>query len=102
MSAFIAVLVLIGGGYAVMQGQLTLGELVAFQSLAASFAAPVTGLAGFGAELQQLRQVPAGRRHEQHPPLPVVRTGERGLIEGIELARWHRHTGRHRHDSERT
>ena len=55
ISTFIVVLVLIGGGYAVMQGQLTLGELVAFQSLAASFAAPVTGLAGFGAELQQLR-----------------------------------------------
>ncbi|MFK7941648.1 MAG: NHLP family bacteriocin export ABC transporter peptidase/permease/ATPase subunit [Paracoccaceae bacterium] len=55
VSTFIAVLVLIGGGYAVMQGEMSLGELVAFQSLAASFAAPVTGLAGFGAELQQLR-----------------------------------------------
>ncbi|MGD1924286.1 MAG: NHLP family bacteriocin export ABC transporter peptidase/permease/ATPase subunit [Paracoccaceae bacterium] len=55
ISTLIAVLVLIGGGYAVMLGQLTLGELVAFQSLSASFAAPVAGLAGFGAELQQLR-----------------------------------------------
>ncbi|MEM1300593.1 MAG: NHLP family bacteriocin export ABC transporter peptidase/permease/ATPase subunit [Pseudomonadota bacterium] len=55
ISAFITVLVLIGGGYAVMRGELTLGELVAFQSLAASFAAPVVGLAGFGAELQQVR-----------------------------------------------
>ena len=55
ISTLIAVAVLIGGGWAVMQGQLTLGELVAFQSLAASFAAPVAGLAGFGAEMQQLR-----------------------------------------------
>ena len=55
ISTAIAVTVLIFGGYAVMQGELTLGELVAFQSLAASFAGPVVGLAGFGAELQQLR-----------------------------------------------
>lgn len=55
VSTLISVLVLIGGGYAVMQGDLTLGELVALQSLAASFAAPVTGLAGFGAELQEVR-----------------------------------------------
>jgi NHLM bacteriocin system ABC transporter peptidase/ATP-binding protein len=55
ISSLIAVLVLIGGGYAVIKGQLTLGELVAFQSLAASFSAPVAGLAGFGAEMQQLR-----------------------------------------------
>ncbi|MEM7743404.1 MAG: NHLP family bacteriocin export ABC transporter peptidase/permease/ATPase subunit [Pseudomonadota bacterium] len=55
LSALIAVTVLIWGGWAVMQGDLTLGELVALQSLAASFAAPVAGLAGFGAELQQLR-----------------------------------------------
>ncbi|MBY4891834.1 NHLP family bacteriocin export ABC transporter peptidase/permease/ATPase subunit [Rhodobacteraceae bacterium N5(2021)] len=55
VSIIIGIFVLIAGGYAVMQGQLTLGELVALQSLAASFAAPVTGLAGFGAELQQVR-----------------------------------------------
>lgn len=55
ISTAIAITVLIGGGYAVMLGQMTLGELVAFQSLSASFAAPVAGLAGFGAELQQLR-----------------------------------------------
>ncbi len=55
VSAMISIFVLIGGGYAVMQGELSLGELVALQSLAASFTAPVTGLAGFGAELQQIR-----------------------------------------------
>ena len=55
VTGLVTVLVLIGGGYAVMRGQLTLGELVAFQSLAVSFTAPVAGLAGFGAELQQVR-----------------------------------------------
>ncbi|MEM7423552.1 MAG: cysteine peptidase family C39 domain-containing protein, partial [Pseudomonadota bacterium] len=55
VTGLITVGVLIGGGYAVMIGQLTLGELVAFQSLSASFAAPVAGLAGFGAQLQQIR-----------------------------------------------
>lgn len=55
ISVLISVLVLVGGGYVVTQGELSLGELVAMQSLAASFAAPVAGLAGFGAELQQIR-----------------------------------------------
>lgn len=55
ISVLISVLVLVGGGYAVTRGDLSLGELVAMQSLAASFAGPVAGLAGFGAELQQIR-----------------------------------------------
>lgn len=55
VTALSAALVLIGGGLAVMAGQLTIGELVAFQTLAASFAAPIAALAGFGAELQQIR-----------------------------------------------
>ena len=55
ISTLILLVTLIGGGYAVMQGQLSLGELVAFQSLAVSFSAPVAVLASFGAELQQLQ-----------------------------------------------
>ena len=55
VGALSAALVLIGGGFAVMAGDLTIGELVAFQSLAASFSAPIAALAGFGAELQQIR-----------------------------------------------
>lgn len=47
--------VLIRGGFAVMAGEMSIGELVAFQTLAASFAAPVAALAGFGAELQEVR-----------------------------------------------
>ena len=55
LSALIAAVVLIGGGYLVMQGEMTLGMLVAFQSLSISFTTPISQLAGFGAELQQVR-----------------------------------------------
>jgi ABC-type bacteriocin/lantibiotic exporter with double-glycine peptidase domain len=43
------------GALRVMDGGLTVGTLVAFQSLIASFLAPVERLVGFGASLQQLR-----------------------------------------------
>ena len=55
ISAAIAAMVLIWGGFAIMDGEMTIGGLVAFQSLAASFAGPVAALAGFGAEVQQIR-----------------------------------------------
>lgn len=47
-------LVLALGGYHVMLGSLTLGMLVGFQSLQASFFAPVQNLLGLGAQLQNL------------------------------------------------
>lgn len=43
------------GGYRVMEGELTMGMLVAFQSLMASFTGPVTNLMDLGAELQILQ-----------------------------------------------
>ncbi|WP_108812241.1 NHLP family bacteriocin export ABC transporter peptidase/permease/ATPase subunit [Sphingorhabdus sp. Alg231-15] len=55
LSTFIMLTTLIGGGYMVMQGNFTLGELVAYQALAMSFSGPITALASFGSELQQLR-----------------------------------------------
>ncbi len=45
--------VLAFGGYRVMEGDLTMGMLVAFQSLMASFTGPVTNLMQLGAELQE-------------------------------------------------
>lgn len=48
-------LVLIGGGWEVMRGTMTLGELVAYQTLAASFSAPVMQLAGLGQQMQDIR-----------------------------------------------
>ncbi len=55
ISALITVTILVWGGFAVMAGEMTLGGLVGYQTLAASFVAPVAALAGFGAELQQIR-----------------------------------------------
>ena len=49
-------LVVLGlGALRVMDGQLSVGTLVAFQSLMSSFIGPIENLAGFGASLQQLR-----------------------------------------------
>ena len=55
ISMLIMLTTLIGGGYLVMEGMFTLGELVAYQALALSFSGPITSLASFGGELQQLR-----------------------------------------------
>lgn len=55
LSAINSVLVLGLGALRVMDGQLTVGTLVAFQSLMTSFIGPIESLAGFGAALQALR-----------------------------------------------
>lgn len=68
ISAIIAATVLIGGGLLVMRGEMSLGSLVAFQSLSASFIGPIALLAGFGAELQELRSLTQRLEDvEQHP-----------------------------------
>ena len=50
-----AVLILIIGGYSVINGQMTIGTLVAFQGLMGSFLAPVARLTNLGTTLQELR-----------------------------------------------
>lgn len=50
-----ALLVLAIGAFRVMSGHLTLGKLVAFQSLMASFVHPIESLSQVGAVVQQLR-----------------------------------------------
>ncbi|WP_366924874.1 NHLP family bacteriocin export ABC transporter peptidase/permease/ATPase subunit [Metallumcola ferriviriculae] len=47
-------IVLALGGFLILEGQMTIGMLVAFQSLMASFMSPVTGIVGLGAELQEM------------------------------------------------
>jgi len=47
-------LVLALGAYFILEGRMTIGTLVAFQSLMTSFMAPVTEIVGLGAELQEV------------------------------------------------
>jgi NHLM bacteriocin system ABC transporter peptidase/ATP-binding protein len=47
-------IVLALGGFLILEGQMTIGMLVAFQSLMASFMSPVTGIVALGAELQEV------------------------------------------------
>ena len=42
------------GGFFILQGQMTIGMLVAFQSLMTSFMTPVNEIVGLGAELQEM------------------------------------------------
>ena len=42
------------GGYRVIQGDLTVGTLIAFQTLLASFLAPIAGFVQLGSQLQQI------------------------------------------------
>lgn len=49
------VLVLILGGYRILDGHMTVGMLVAFQSLMSSFMGPVNNLVGLGGSLQTLK-----------------------------------------------
>lgn len=55
IAALITALVLVWGGFLVMQGRFTLGDLVAYQTLAASFSAPVLALAGLATRLAEAR-----------------------------------------------
>ncbi|NJN23109.1 MAG: NHLP family bacteriocin export ABC transporter peptidase/permease/ATPase subunit, partial [Acaryochloridaceae cyanobacterium RL_2_7] len=54
LSSVTTMLILVLGGLRVMDGHLTIGMLVAFQSLMASFQGPVQALVGFGQQLQTL------------------------------------------------
>ncbi len=81
-------LVLVVGALQVMDGDLTLGTLVAFQSLAGGFMAPVQGIAGFASELQTLD---GGLTRLDdvltHPPDPMVEPEARGALVQISTVR---------------
>jgi NHLM bacteriocin system ABC transporter peptidase/ATP-binding protein len=49
------VIVLTIGGFLILKGKMTIGMLVAFQSLMTSFMGPVTEIVGLGAELQEMK-----------------------------------------------
>ena len=55
LRGFSGAAVLAFGGFRVMEGDLTMGMLVAFQSLMASFVGPVNSLVGLASQLQELQ-----------------------------------------------
>lgn len=55
LSSFTNTLVLILGGFRILNGYMTVGMLVAFQSLMSSFMGPVNNLVSLGGELQALK-----------------------------------------------
>ena len=55
LASFTTMLILVVGGIRVMEGHLTIGMLIAFQSLMFSFQGPVTTLIGLGSALQTLQ-----------------------------------------------
>lgn len=55
LSSLATLLVIIIGGFRVIDGALTIGMLVAFQSLMNSFLAPVKNLLDLGSEIQEMR-----------------------------------------------
>lgn len=54
LSTLTNTVVLVLGGFLIFEGEMTIGMLVAFQSLMASFMQPVTGLVGLGSRLQEM------------------------------------------------
>jgi NHLM bacteriocin system ABC transporter peptidase/ATP-binding protein len=85
LSGLATVSVLALGALRVMQGDLTMGMLVAFQSLLASFTGPVDRLVGLGAELQVL-QGDMSRLDDvlRHPPDAQVVAGDAAFVEAPE------------------
>ncbi|MEL7564537.1 MAG: NHLP family bacteriocin export ABC transporter peptidase/permease/ATPase subunit [Dehalobacterium sp.] len=86
-------IVLVLGGFLILDGQMTIGMLVAFQSLMASFMDPVTEIVGLGAELQEVEgemnrlddvlKYPVQQKGEGEPGETTPYTGEKleGFVE---------------------
>lgn len=70
--------VLCYGALVVMEGRLTIGELVAFQALMTTFAGPIQGFVTFGSRLQEitgdLARLDDVLRYPAPPPAPRPRT----------------------------
>jgi NHLM bacteriocin system ABC transporter peptidase/ATP-binding protein len=73
ITALNTVVILSLGGLRVMNGDITIGELVAFQSLMASFLLPVSGLVTLGSQLQEvegdMNRLDDVLRYERDPQL---------------------------------
>ena len=89
LQALTGVLVLVLGALAVMNGQMTLGALVAFQGLVQSFNAPVLDLIGLAGQIQAIRadlvKIADISRAERMPPgdADAAPTSSRVEMEGV-------------------
>ncbi|MBW4511292.1 MAG: NHLP family bacteriocin export ABC transporter peptidase/permease/ATPase subunit [Scytonematopsis contorta HA4267-MV1] len=82
LSALSSMLFLIVGGLRVMNGNLSIGMLVAFQGLMHSFHAPVNNLVNFGSTLQELEGNLIRVEDVLSNPIEGVGSGEWGMGEG--------------------
>jgi len=73
------------GGYLVMQGGMTMGSLVAFQSLLSSFMAPVNQLVGLTSQLQNIEADVTRLDDVQRYPIDPL-TVEHSISQGSEVA----------------
>ncbi len=83
ISALTSSAILVAGGFEVMNGTMTIGTLVAFQSLSMSFTAPLIALTGMVTSFQEIRsftdRIEDVARHEvdrRFEAAPTVRTAE--------------------------
>lgn len=76
LSILMSVIILGIGGYEVMYGALSVGMLVAFQSLMASFSTPLANLVGLGANLQTVEGDFARIDDILHAPIDPLLTNE--------------------------
>lgn len=73
LSALNSAVILVVGGFHIMDGRMTIGMLVAFQSLMASFSGPFNALVGLGATLQDVEGAMARLDDVlRHPPDPQL------------------------------
>lgn len=93
LTGLLTIVVLGLGGWRIMQGYLTIGSLIAFQSLLMSFNEPLMNLLGFGEKLQQLRgdlmRLEDVNKHPTDPRFAIVAKEDQSLQGKVEMRHIH-------------